>query len=144
MTKDWVDFKAVKQAVSMQMVLDHYHINWLRKNGDELRGRCPIHKGEGDRTFHVNLKKSAFNCFSCKARGNVLDLVAAMEQCSVRHAALKLRDWFAVGESQQQETLALAIDEKRDEESKSAGSSTRHYRFDFAWTPGMLTDSIGE
>ena len=40
MTKDWVDFKLVKQAVSMQMALDHYHINWLRKNKDELRGRC--------------------------------------------------------------------------------------------------------
>jgi len=23
MTKDWVDFRVVKQAVSMQMVLDH-------------------------------------------------------------------------------------------------------------------------
>ena len=32
MTKDWVDFRVVKQAVSMQMVLDHYNINWLRKN----------------------------------------------------------------------------------------------------------------
>jgi hypothetical protein len=32
------------------------------------------------------------------AHGNVLDFVAAMEQCSVRDAALKLRDWFRVGE----------------------------------------------
>lgn len=96
---DWVDFKAVKAAVSLQMVLNRYDINWLRKSGQELRGRCPIHKGEGDRTFHVNVTKGAFNCFSCKHRGNVLDFVAAMEQCSVRDAALKLRDWFGVGET---------------------------------------------
>ena len=47
MEKQWVDFRAVKAAVSMSTVLDHYGINWLRKKGDELRGRCPIHKGEG-------------------------------------------------------------------------------------------------
>jgi len=96
---EWVDFKEVKENVTMQMILDHYAVNWLKKNRGELRGRCPVHKGQGDRTFHVNLSKGVFNCFSCKARGNVLDLVAAMERCSVRDAALKLKTWFGVGES---------------------------------------------
>ena len=96
---DWVDFKLIKQAVTIKMVLDHYRINWLRKTRDELRGRCPIHKGEGERAFQVNVSKNAFQCFSCKARGNVLDLVAAMEQCTIREAALKLKAWFGVGES---------------------------------------------
>jgi DNA primase len=94
--QNWVDFRAVKAAVSMRMALDHFGVNWLRKNGDELRGRCPIHKGEGQNTFHVNVIKNAFNCFSCKARGNVLDFVAAMENCSVRDAAVKLKAWFAI------------------------------------------------
>jgi DNA primase len=98
MQDNWVDFKAVKAAVSMQAVLDRYQINWLRKNGDELRGRCPIHQGEGQNTFHVHLTKNAFNCFSCKARGNVLDLVAAMEKCSVRDAGLKLQEWYSVAQ----------------------------------------------
>src|SRR5882672_10288138 len=96
MEKNWVDFKAVKSAVSMQKLLDRYQINWLRKSGGELRGRCPIHKGDGQDAFHVNLTKNAFNCFSCHARGNVLDFVAAMEQCSVRDAGLKLKEWFAI------------------------------------------------
>jgi DNA primase len=99
MQDNWVDFKAVKAAVTMQMVLDRYGINWLRKKADELRGRCPIHQGEGQDTFHANLMKDAFNCFSCKARGNVLDFVAAMEKCSMRDAALKLAEWFAIGGS---------------------------------------------
>ena len=86
MQDNWVDFKAVKSAVDILAVLDHYQINWLRKSKDELRGRCPIHNGQGDSSFHVNLRKNAFNCFSCKARGNVLDFVAAMEKCSVRDA----------------------------------------------------------
>src|SRR5580692_10250248 len=101
MENNWVDFKAIKSAVTIQALLDRYKINWLRKSGDELRGRCPIHQGEGNDSFHANLSKNAFHCFSCKARGNVLDFVAAMEKCSVRDAALRLKDWFAVtgGES---------------------------------------------
>src|SRR5258707_14408519 len=96
MKDNWVDFKAVKTAVTLQMVLGHYGVNWLRKKEDELRGRCPIHKGEGTDTFHANLIKNAFHCFSCRSRGNVLDFVAAMEQCTVRDAAVKLAEWFSV------------------------------------------------
>lgn len=100
--KEWVDFKAVKAAVSMQMVLDHYGIKGLKKSGDELRGPCPIHEAKDNaRSFTANLGKNAFQCFSCGSRGNVLDLVAAMEECSVKDAALKLARWFKVGENEQ-------------------------------------------
>src|SRR5690349_21100532 len=80
----------------MQMVIDHYNVADLKRTKDELRGKCPIHHGEGERSFHINLTKNCFNCFSCKARGNVLDFVAKMERCSVRDAALKLAEWFNV------------------------------------------------
>jgi DNA primase len=96
MKGNWVEFSAVKAAVSMQLALDHYKVNWLRKNRNELRGRCPIHKGDGVDAFHVNVEKNCFQCFSCQAQGNVLDFVAAMEQCSVREAALKLQQWFSI------------------------------------------------
>ena len=102
MTTEWVDFKKVKEAVDMQMVLDHYGVNSLTKSGEELRGPCPIHKGsQRSKNFTVNLRKNVFKCFSkgCIS-GNVLDFVAAMEQCSVRDAALKLAEWFKIGESQ--------------------------------------------
>jgi DNA primase len=96
METTWVDFRTVKEAVNMQMVLAHYKISGLKTVGDELIGLCPIHKGTGERAFHVSVTKNAFQCFSCKKRGNVLDLVAAMEQCSVRDAALKLQEWFRI------------------------------------------------
>jgi hypothetical protein len=102
MATEWVDFKVVKKAVTMQMVLDRYGITNLNLMGDELRGPCPIHKGSAkSKNFSVNVHKNAFQCFSkdCKARGNVLDFVAAMEHCEVRDAAIKLKDWFKTGES---------------------------------------------
>ena len=97
MKSTWVDFKAVKEAVSLELILQRYGVlEKLRGKGDERRGRCPIHQGEGEDAFHANFKKNAFQCFSCKARGNVLDFVAAMEQCTVREAAIKLQEWFSV------------------------------------------------
>ena len=113
----FVDFRAVKAAVTISMALDHYGINWLRKKGDELRGRCPIHEGEGTNTFHASLAKNAFQCFSCKVRGNVLDFVAAMEQCTVRDAAIKLAGWFAVVANEPTANKAAAKAAPRQAES---------------------------
>jgi DNA primase len=95
MESNWVDFKAVKQAVTISQVLDRYGVK-LKKSGKELRGRCPIHQGEGTDSFHVNTEKNAFHCFSCQAKGNILDFVAAMEKCSVRDAGRKLQEWFSL------------------------------------------------
>ena len=57
-----------------------------------------------DQSFIVNTEKNAWACHSDSFKasrggrggGNVLDFVAALERCSVRDAALKLQDWFAV------------------------------------------------
>jgi len=116
MQDNWVDFKAIKAAVTMEMVLGRYGVNWLRKKDDELRGRCPIHQGEGQSTFHVSLGKNVFHCFSCKARGNVLDFVGAMEKCSVRDAGEKLSEWFAVP--------AEAPAAAKPKQTQSGGAST--------------------
>ena len=95
----WVDFQAVKQAISLGQVLERYGIK-LKRTGNELHGRCPIHQGKGEDSFRANTEKNAFQCFSCQAKGNVLDFVAAMEKCNIRDAGLKLQDWFGLAASQ--------------------------------------------
>ena len=88
---DWIEFAEVKRAVPLMRVLEQYRVGDLRRSGkDEWRGRCPLHGGEGRDAFHVNTAKQLFHCFGCGAGGTVLDLVAAMEQCGLREAALKL------------------------------------------------------
>jgi DNA primase len=93
----WVDFAAVKQAVSLETVLRHYQVPSLRKRRDQLIGRCPIHRGQRNDSFRASLGKNAFHCFACQAGGNVLNFVAAMEKCSIRQAALLLQQWFSLG-----------------------------------------------
>jgi DNA primase len=91
----WVDFLAIKEAVSLEAVLEHYELKNLRRHRqDQLQGCCPLHGGERKDAFQANLRKNVFHCFACDAKGNVLDFVAAMERCSIRAAALKLQAWF--------------------------------------------------
>jgi len=104
---EWVDFHAVKQAVSMEMVLAHYGVALRPVFGNRLRGRCPLPthlSKESSQSFAVETNKNAWACQSdsCVAArsgrvgGNVLDFVAVMENCSVREAALKLQRWFTL------------------------------------------------
>jgi DNA primase len=107
MGREWVDFKTVKQTVSMEMAVACYGVMLRRVNRSYLRGHCPLptHRSKrSNQTFIVNTDKNAWVCHSdscAGARGghiggNVLDFVAAMENCSIRHAALRLQEWFIV------------------------------------------------
>lgn len=105
MAGNFVDFKTIKEQVSMEMVLDHYNIKLHRVNQFSLRGKCPLpaHTSEtSTKSFSVQPQKNIWACQSAscaatrqgKKGGNMLDFVAVMESCSIREAALKLRDWF--------------------------------------------------
>ena len=93
---NYVDFKAVKTAVSMEQVLEHYGLlDQMKRSGDSLSGCCPIHGGSNPTQFRVSISKNCWNCFSeCKHGGNVLDFIAKKENVSVHAAALKLIEWF--------------------------------------------------
>ena len=91
---DWVEFRAVKEAVSLEAVLRYYQVPGLRRHRSQLEGCCPIHRGQRDDSFRASLTKNVFHCFACQAQGNVLDFVAAMENCSIRDAACRLQRWF--------------------------------------------------
>ncbi len=106
---DWVSFDEIKKTVTLEMALGRYGISLRRLNATTLRGRCPLptHRSEkSSESFTATLNRGVGGAWACqsqsciKARGrvggNVLDFVAAMEQCSVRDAAIKLQTWFLV------------------------------------------------
>lgn len=92
----FVNFRAIKTAITMEQVLEHYGLlQKFKKKGDSLSGPCPIHQGENPTQFRVSVSKNIWNCFSeCKHGGNVLDFIAKMENSSVHAAALKAIEWF--------------------------------------------------
>src|SRR5436309_10747548 len=112
MTEKFVDFRIVKQRVSIEQVLGHYGIGLRRANQNSFRGKCPLpnHSSEKSReSFSVAVDKNIWACRSAscaaarqgKRGGNVIDFVAVMENCSIRDAALKLSDWFLTAEAPQ-------------------------------------------
>src|ERR1041385_6406819 len=105
MTKNLVDFRAIKQLVPIKSVLDRYGIQLRKINQNSLRGLCPLptHSSEKSKeSFGVNTGKNIWACqsSSCasaragKKGGNILDFVSVMESCSIKEAAEKLQQWF--------------------------------------------------
>lgn len=104
----FVDYKAVKAAVSIEQVLSRYGLlERCTRKGDRLAGPCPVHKGSNTKAFSADVRKGAWKCFSGKCTdagkkgGNVIDLVAAIEGVEFREAAAKLQEWFSVTPSVQ-------------------------------------------
>lgn len=95
MRKPYVNFRELKAAVPIRRVLEKYgHLKSLAKSGDRLSGPCLLCDSQS--AFRVSQEKNCFMCFRCQIGGNMLDLVAAMEQCSVRDAAVKVAEWFEI------------------------------------------------
>jgi hypothetical protein len=105
----WVDFRELRQGLSIEQVLTSYRVPLQRVGLHQLRGPCPLptHGSERSRnSFSVDTAKNVWACHSascCEARqgrvgGNVLDLVACLEGCSLRQAALRLQEeWRGAG-----------------------------------------------
>src|SRR5437588_1215983 len=108
----FVDFRAVKAAITMEQLLQHYGLlDRFKRSGDSLSGPCPIHKGENPTQFRVSVSKNIWNCFSeCKHGGNVLDFIVKMENVSIHAAAMKAIEWFGI------EGTAMSPDSEREEQ----------------------------
>jgi DNA primase len=119
----FVDFKAVKAAITMEQVLEHYGIlDRFKKSGDSLSGPCPIHKGSNPTQFRVSISKNVWNCFSeCKHGGNTLDFIAKFENVTIHAAALKAIEWFKLDP----EAMAGSADneESAGSEAENGGSA---------------------
>jgi DNA primase len=98
----WIDFKELRAKLRFQDVLTHYNVK-LTVNGDRAMGFCPLtaHQGKGTSpSFSAHLGRGIWQCFGCKASGNVLDFAVRMEGGNpddaqdVRRIALKLRETF--------------------------------------------------
>jgi 5S rRNA maturation endonuclease (ribonuclease M5) len=113
------DFRYIREHVSIDQVLSRYGIQLRPAGAGNLRGRCPLptHTSRvSTASFSVNLHRNVWSCqsASCIAArggqigGNVLDLVAALERCSIREAGVHLAEWFAANLSDPMRTPIAA------------------------------------
>jgi transposase len=90
-----IDFAHLKKQLPLARVFEHLGLSarLARGSGPQRRCACPIHRADGrGRTFSVNLDSNVFQCFEtrCGAKGDVIDLWAALHHQSLREAALDL------------------------------------------------------
>jgi DNA primase len=87
-----VDFDVVRNEITMQQVLDEMGFKAIRRDGDQLRGPCPVHgsTSKNSREFSVNLSTDRYYCHKCKSHGNQLELYAAAQGTTVYQAAVDL------------------------------------------------------
>lgn len=119
----FVDFRAVKAAITMEQLLGHYNIlDQFKRTGDSLNGPCPIHKGSNPTQFRVSTTKNIWNCFSdCEHGGNALDFICKMEKCSIHAAALKAIEWFNLDP----EAMAAADNKAEPAEPKTSAPAAK-------------------
>ena len=129
MGKPYIDFAAVKAAVTIVQVLERYGIlASLRPlpSRDGFVGRCPIHQGTSQDQFKVSVSKNCWNCFGdCKGGGNVLDFVARMESITAHEAAHRLNEWFELHLDQETPTSRSSTSRRNpDEAPQERGKSS--------------------
>jgi len=84
--KPFVDFRAIRERLTMEQVLEHYGVlHTLKRKGNRLSGPCPTHHGSNPTQFRVETDRNIWNCFSeCKHGGNTLDFIAKKEDFTSR------------------------------------------------------------
>lgn len=103
----WIDFKALRKGLSFEQVLQLYNVTVKRKppGGNRHQGFCPLPTHQGKRrspSFSAKLDWGVWQCFGCRASGNVLDFAVRMEghdpddKQALRTVALKLQQHFRI------------------------------------------------
>ena len=87
-----IDYRQLRQQITMREVLDLIGFQPTWRRGPQLRGACPIPgcSSASDRSFSVHLARQVYHCFACRSRGNALDLWAAVRGLSIHQAAVDL------------------------------------------------------
>ena len=80
-----IQYRELKQRVTIEQVLAHYKVPTTKK-GSQHVAECPFCTG----TFKASFEKNCFICFSCDAKGNILDFVAKKEGMSIKEAGYLL------------------------------------------------------
>jgi DNA primase len=85
-------FRHLKAKVGIEAILSFYGLDHhLKRRGDQLFGPCPLHGGDNQTAFRVNLERGLWRCFTACGGGDTVDLIRKIERCSYGEAARQLQ-----------------------------------------------------
>jgi DNA primase len=122
-----LSFKDLRQRISIEQVLRHYGIfSDLQPRGKSHRGPCPFCEAADGTPFSVSLEKNCYQCFTCKASGNILEFVIQWEGIKVREAGQLLAKTFLDGTAPREPTKPLPAVEQEASPTVETKESTNH------------------
>jgi DNA primase len=85
-------FRHLKAKVGIGAILSLYGLDLhLKRRGNQLIGPCPLHGGDNQTAFRVNLERGLCRCFTACEGGDQVDLICKIERCSYADAARHLQ-----------------------------------------------------
>ena len=97
MQRKRIDMARIKAQVLVTVAIESYLKHPLKRESASYATACPIHNGNNKRAFRISADGRAWYCHgACKRGGNVLDLIAALEACSIVDAAILLSEKWQV------------------------------------------------
>lgn len=125
----WINFRDIRKSLSFEAVLKHYGVTIKPQRGNRHVGYCPLPTHKGKRhspSFSAKLDVGVFQCFGCKAQGNILHFATIMEGLNpdnpmdLRTVALKLRDRFLAPPKASPKADAKEISDSSDIENSNS------------------------
>lgn len=99
MASNFLDFAALKAAVSIDQVAEWLQLDLKKQPNGQLRGHCAMHDGGDERGFVITPSKGLFFCFGPCGGGDCIKLTAQVLKIGTREAAQKIADHFKFGNS---------------------------------------------
>lgn len=157
MTVQRIDFKHVREHADFAAVIAAYGIE-LKQDGskpDQFKALCPFHE-DTKPSLKVNTGKNIFHCFSCEAKGNVLEFVMQMDNVAIRAAAKTVAELsgispIAAGSASRKATKSAASKRQAAPETPASDAAEHDKKtenavlsFELKLTqPDELTDWLG-
>lgn len=91
--------KVVNETNIIEVVSEYVQ---LKKKGSSMFGLCPFHN-DNNPSMSVSDKVKMYNCFSCGAKGNVINFVSKIENITEDQATIKLA-----------KRIGIEVDEKKN------------------------------
>jgi len=107
MSQSFIDFAALKAAVSIDAVAEWLQLDLKKQSNGQLRGCCPMHDGKNEREFVITPSKGLFFCFGPCGGGDCIKLAAQVLKIGTRDAAQKIADHFNFGNGTSKEQVPV-------------------------------------
>jgi DNA primase len=134
----------LKDVVTIDEVVDKLDLRIkckLQKAGSLLQGDCPTgHPSSGHHCFSVDIEDGLYYCFSCKIGGDIIELVALVQNVNRFQASKWIAEQFVPNLLQKfEETMADQTEEQREYNERAI-----LYKLVFEEGKRQLYDTIGQ